>query len=313
MTKGCVFFAGLSCGWRQAALAGTVLLAGCQPPAAGAPSPAAPPAVSPAPVSALPLAGRAASAIGEPPAAVVLPIDITATSGRTVFRAQGDGLLVALACSAAPGMFAAREACLGAIQPGAPLRLATGASVTVRGPTPVACAPSGETVSGTAFAAGPAAVTVVDWAASEGLTVEKLGSPDGPSAEVADADRKRLQTAIQQAKPGARGKLQVSQAVATDLDGDGAPERLWAVQLTRGESEETYVFSGVFIESKDGGLRLATQSDSHRFRVLAAVDLDGDGRSELILWSAYYEGDETAVVRWTEDGFEVIGSWGCGA
>jgi hypothetical protein len=53
---------------------------------------------------------------------------------------------------------------------------------------------------------------------------------------------------------------------------------------------------------------LATQYD-----VPMVLDLNGDGRMELVHWDAYYEGETTSLMEWSGSQFRTMVSAGCGA
>jgi hypothetical protein len=50
-----------------------------------------------------------------------------------------------------------------------------------------------------------------------------------------------------------------------------------------------------------------------QYDVPLIVDLNGDGRMELVHWNAYYEGETTSVMEWSGSQFRTMVSAGCGA
>jgi hypothetical protein len=96
-----------------------------------------------------------------------------------------------------------------------------------------------------------------------------------------------------------------------DLDGDGVKEELWLVNALTGErepSEATEVIFGIVAGARQGESRpellfsrhvsAATGQPAHHGELMA-LDLDGDGGSEVLLtWSRSV--DETVRERWAE-------------
>lgn len=120
----------------------------------------------------------------------------------------------------------------------------------------------------------------------------------------------------------------VEQLVVTDLDGDGDDEALVAfeyVQPSAGpgapgdlsgvllvdtvtRQATTVIDSAVDVDLDPAGFPLI-----ERFRVLGIADLNGDGRTEVIVHAWYYEG--SSVIVYTYDGAELteVLSSGCGS
>jgi hypothetical protein len=117
--------------------------------------------------------------------------------------------------------------------------------------------------------------------------------------------------------------------VRTDLDGDGRDEVLFQVDRVADDTTllaEEGDYSALFLRQVVGGLvRTATVEHSVAqvdepgygyllvYDLVAVADLNGDGRMEVVIDDAYYEGSSTAVYEVAGDGslVRVIGV-GCG-
>jgi len=291
-------------------------MAACRAPQlVDAPPPPAPPAAAPPPLrpSAQPAASAAPVDRGQSPAAagplvargVALPA--APTAAVAVLRVHEGRTLVPLAC-ALGGALVARDACLPGLPVDAEVQLLGGGAARLGARQTSECAPSGESVVGLAIrgAAGPTG----EWAVTGQVQVKTWDLSIPP--EVAADVRARLQAALRSAAPSVRGPLRIDQALEVDLDADGVPERLYVVHVAASDEDPAPRFSGIL---QDDGVRarVLTRDDQHLFTVLGALDLDGDGRAELVLRAAYSEGDETAVVHLEDGSLVVIGAWGCGA
>ena len=126
-----------------------------------------------------------------------------------------------------------------------------------------------------------------------------------------DATYKKIVSDVLVSKGIKKPTVKITQAVRIDLDGDGQEEVLisatrWASgQLTAGAKVGDYSFvlmrkivggkvrnevvTGEFINKKiDFGA-------VNEFEISAIVDLNGDGRMEVVLHSAYYEGSSSGA------------------
>lgn len=133
-----------------------------------------------------------------------------------------------------------------------------------------------------------------------------------------------------------RPKINITQVMRIDLDGDGQEEVLLsATHLAGGLGSETSGmswravpgdYSFVLLRKIVGGKvrdiplieeYFPRQSSEpwtpNQHKVAAVLDLNGDGRMEVILHGAYYEGSWSTVFRLDGDKVENVFGCGCGA
>ncbi|MDX9720312.1 MAG: hypothetical protein RBU37_06175 [Myxococcota bacterium] len=108
--------------------------------------------------------------------------------------------------------------------------------------------------------------------------------------------------------------LELRQAMALDLDGDGQLEELYSIAVPAGEfSYEGYHFSGLVVRESDGSLAVVSSSPLDLFDVLGVSDLDGDGAAELMVEIHYYEGSYSGFFTISNGELTGTVSMGCGA
>jgi hypothetical protein len=129
----------------------------------------------------------------------------------------------------------------------------------------------------------------------------------------------------------AKPVVKITQLLRIDLDGDGADEVLVSATNYPGEPGESppsaaagnysFVLLRHVVDGKvqtkliDGEFYAkASQSQTpYRYEVSGLLDLDGDGRLEIIIYSAYYEGATVTVWRFGEGKLHKVLEIGCGA
>jgi hypothetical protein len=123
--------------------------------------------------------------------------------------------------------------------------------------------------------------------------------------------------------------VHIRQIVSIDLDGDGQDEFVisathykTADKIPDESAPNTYSFVMIerVIEGKtktelvDGEFYPQAKPDSapNKFEIAALLDLNGDGKIDIVLRSAYYEGDEISVYEYQPSGVKKVLSVGCG-
>jgi hypothetical protein len=123
--------------------------------------------------------------------------------------------------------------------------------------------------------------------------------------------------------------VHITQAVKIDIDGDGQGEVVISATHYKNGDEipdestaNTYSFV-MMARSVNGKMETKlvagefypeAKSDAapNKFEIAAVLDLDGDGKIDIVVRSAYYEGDEISVYQTRASGFNKALSVGCG-
>lgn len=142
-------------------------------------------------------------------------------------------------------------------------------------------------------------------------------STSARDTQLSDDEVAKLGAAIK-AKGGAVGDEVLAHQVAElNLDGQGAPDKAYAVYVPDPKHSEQYRWSGLFFapEGNLDELVFIDQSKSKRdvFEVRGTVDLDGDGTRELWTRMVFEEGAGDRIVTLKDGKAKSLGEWSCGA
>ena len=156
------------------------------------------------------------------------------------------------------------------------------------------------------------------------------------SIQPSQAHRKTIEDELRKLK--VNSPVQISQALRVDLDGDGRVEVLLSAnspawQLYEGEIRPVYAekkgdYAMVLVRKllSDTDLRSFVLDSIHAQipkpedqvptvvtrRIGAVLDLDGDGKMEVLVEDWVHEGHGIRVYRWDGKKFAVVLEWGCG-
>jgi hypothetical protein len=164
-----------------------------------------------------------------------------------------------------------------------------------------------------------------------------LTVPWNPMPRTAKASDKMQEVYVKAAHDLLVGKgiakpvVKITQLLRIDLDGDGEDEALLSATNYPGEPGESppsaaagnysFVLLRHVVDGKvqnkliDGQFfPKASESETpYRYEVSGLLDLDGDGRLEIIIYSAYYEGATVTVWRFSAGKLNKVLEIGCGA
>jgi hypothetical protein len=76
---------------------------------------------------------------------------------------------------------------------------------------------------------------------------------------------------------------------------------------------ETQLVEGEFFSKAYVSSDQSSFNAPNAYKVIAVLDLDGDGKMEIVIGSRYYEGEATTIYRAGPEKIEQLLSVGCGA
>jgi len=164
-----------------------------------------------------------------------------------------------------------------------------------------------------------------------------LAVPWNPMPRTAKASDKTQELYVKAARDFLVGKgiakpvVKITQLLRIDLDGDNDDEVLLSATHYPGEEGESPSqaeagnYSFVLLRRVVDGMvqtklvdgefypKASGSQTPYRYEVSGLLDLDGDGRLEIIIYSAYYEGATVTVWRFGEGKLHKVLEIGCGA
>jgi hypothetical protein len=248
---------------------------------------------------------------------VDVPVSKATARDAALLLAAGDPAhLMPLACyDAKARQFAPGDPCLDRVGEHAELRVESGGALTGDGFVPVS-----QCTTGVPPAGKDRGLEVSGQALGEGMLA--VWPKDGPALDVAGGmtwsptveELTFLRSTLKKVAPELDGPLEVHQTFMRDLDGDGKPDRVYAV-LLRGDAGKLPFLATIVIAYSTGGKTVALETtradEDPKLSVLATIDLDGDGQRELVtrwFWRdhRYFHLDRVG------DGPELLGTVKCG-
>jgi hypothetical protein len=253
-----------------------------------------------------------------------------ATPGATVVFVIDNQMAIPLACfdPATKAFLDAKDSdatCAKLVAASSKIKLSTSSTSTIKEKTEWLCEPA--EFKKVAFSIDPQLPTD----AQTELAVSPPGTPIefvarvGETKFTANPDESALLSeAIKKSEPSAKKTPHVHQIATLDLDGDGKEDTIFSATVAgKGSSDEgltslegKFTFSGVFVRygNKPESLVLLQRQDYDTYEIRGAVDLNNDGRKELIISDTQWEGFGVVIYEVGTDGsLKALGDWGCGA
>lgn len=164
-----------------------------------------------------------------------------------------------------------------------------------------------------------------------------VAAPWNPMPRTARAGDKTQEVYVKAARDFLLGKgiarplVKITQLLRIDLDGDGEEEALLSATNYPGEPGESpyhaeagnysFVLLRRIVDGKvqtkliDGEFypKASKSQTPYRYEVSGLLDLDGDGRLEMVIYSAYYEGATVTVWHFDPAKLKKVLEIGCGA
>lgn len=199
---------------------------------------------------------------------------------------------------------------------------AGGETLEVVGRVPVPCAGEDEAAADKALTATPVSrgfqpsptSAWAVWPVSKATSVLTIPTPGSPPA-IDATDLEALTRAARASGGSLTASLQIAQVMSADLDGDGRNE-MFFVGSFRAQDEEpsNEAWSGLLSKSgvEPPQIAVLQQDMLDTYEVLAILDIEGDGRMEMLVRSSYYEGMAVSLFRLAGGRLEPVGYYECG-
>lgn len=247
------------------------------------------------------------------------PSNTTASAAATptvIFLAQGDQA-VPLACANVGGAPIPERGCTALVTGDRAAMRGDGVATTLGGDVTWTCDAAGESAPALSMAAvqssGTALESVLVWPKERAgdLRAWTRGAPASiDPAALQAAWARSFDPAEVEAEP--LGTAQVVGVLTADVDGDGQDDAIYTVADDRGEEGQGRRAILAVLSTAPGDFALLAAANLEQLEAFAAIDLDRDGKDELVVAAPYYEGDGTSVYTLTGGALESIGGVWCG-
>lgn len=229
-----------------------------------------------------------------PSAGIAMPIDLTVPP-TVVFVDLFDQVVPVGCWSPGTGLHASADGCAELLDRDRTVASFAGVNRPLGEPVRNTCEATGESYPAFRVDTPPAPSLTATGDQLEGLVVWPPGrapaligwthptlAPDDPAADLG-ADLRGL--------------------LIADLDGDRTLDRLFSLN--------TRVVIGE-LSSRPGERVTLWESDFEDLAAFVAIDLDGDGRVEVLIGAPYADGDSVTVTRYLDGALVAVSGWGCG-
>ena len=252
-----------------------------------------------------------------------------AAASRVVLFARGPGtthtLVVPIACLSAEGALvaAANADCLGFVPAKAQVFLDSGEVATASDRVIATCAgDAGPPRDALELSGGPFRFSYAVWPPAAGPSIARVvhRPPDNLPIAVPPAELKEVRGLVGR---HARGDVDVLQRFDSDLDGDGAKDVGYSVDVRctpqellkragRADGEPRSCFNGLIVRWGGSARFVPVARDWDRGQIAAIFDLDGDRRPEVLVFAQLDAGFRRQVFTIDRRALKPHDPWCCG-